>query len=173
MQTYTKNRRRMQLQVESLEGKTLLSTGAVMHELAHHVKAAPIVADATATFSGTLTGQYSDVHVPYFANIQSYVASGTLTGTGSTRLAGTLLVRPSATPGRSFGQLVMHNNGGSMIINISVSGTAGTYTYKVAHAHGNDTAFKGGTGTLMITQSQTFSVSYYSQGQSTMTFTPG
>lgn len=173
MQTYTKNRRRMHLQVESLEGKTLLSTGAGMHEFAHHVKATPIIADATATFSGTLTGHYSDVHIPYFADIQSYFASGTLIGTGSTRLAGTLLVRPSAPTGRPIGQLVMHNNGGSMIINVSVSGTAGTYTYKVAHAHGNDAAFKGGTGTLMVTQSQTFSVPYYSQGQSTMTFTPG
>jgi hypothetical protein len=172
MQIYTKNRQRMQPQVESLERKTLLATGAVMHEVAHHVKGAAIVADATATFSGTLTGNYNDVHVPYFANIQSYVASGILTGTGSTRLAGTLLVRPSAAAGRRVGQLVMHNDGGSMTINVSASGTPGTYTYKVAHAGGSDSAFKGGTGTLMITQSQTFSVPYYSQGQSTMTFTP-
>jgi hypothetical protein len=173
MRTYTKNRRRTQLRVESLEGKTLLSPGAVMHELAHHVKAVPVVADATAAFSGTLTGPYSDVHVPFFANIQSYADSGTLSGTGSTRLVGTLFGRPDAPAGRSDGQLVMRNDGGSMIVRVFTSATAGTFTYKVAHAGGSDTAFKGGTGTLIITQSQTFSAPYYSQGQSTMTFTPG
>jgi hypothetical protein len=173
MQTYTKNRRRTQLRVESLEGKTLLSTGAVMHELAHHVKAVPIVADATAAFSGTLTGHYSNVHVPFFANIQSYAASGTLSGVGSTRLLGTLFVRPGAPAGRLLGQLVMRNNGGSMIVNVFASAAPGTYTYKVPRASGNDTPFKGGSGTLMITQSPTLSAPYYSQGQSTMTFTLG
>ena len=172
MQTYTNKRRRTQPRVESLEGKSLLSTGAVMHELAHHVKAAPIVADAAATFSGTLTGHYSDVHVPYFANIQSYFASGTLTGTGSTRVAGTLFVRPSAPAGRLLGRLVMHNAGGSMTVKVSVSASAGTYTYTVAHARGNDLQYGGGSGTLVITLSPTLNVPYYSQGQSAMTFTP-
>jgi hypothetical protein len=80
MRTHTKNRRRAQLCVESLEGKMLLSAGSVMHQVAHH--AAPIVAQAA--FSGTLTGRYSDVHAPFFADIQSYTASGTLSGIGST-----------------------------------------------------------------------------------------
>jgi hypothetical protein len=173
MRTCTKNRRRTQLRVESLEGKTLLSTGAVAHELAHHVTAAPMVAHAIEAFSGTLTGFYSDVHVPFFANIQSYTASGTLSGPGSTRLAGTLFVRPSAPAGRQVGQIVMRNDGGSMLDRVFTSATSGTYTYKVVHAGGTDTAFKGGSGTLMITQSPTFSAPDYSQGQATMTFTAG
>ncbi len=173
MQTYTKNRRRTQPRVESLEGKTLLSIGAVMHELAHHVKAAPIVADAIATFSGTLTGHYSDVHVPYFANIQSYSASGTLTGTGSTRLAGTLFVRPSASSGPA-GRPDRHAQRRRFDDCQSLRIGPGRDLHLHSHSsRGNDIEYKGGSGTLMITLSLTLSVPYYSQGQSTMTFTPG
>ena len=76
MRTYTKNYRRGQLRVESLEGKTLLSTGSVMHHVAPHVAVAPIVAQATP-FSGTLQGSYSNVNVPGFSHILSYATSGT------------------------------------------------------------------------------------------------
>jgi hypothetical protein len=120
-----------------------------------------------------LTGFYSNVHVPFFANILSYVTSGTLSGVGSTHLRGTLFVRPGAPVGRLDGQLVMRNNGGSMVVNVFQSAMPGTYTYKVALASGSDTAFKGGSGTLVITQVPTFSSHYYAFGQSTMTFTPG
>lgn len=67
----------------------------------------------------------------------------------------------------------MHNNGGSMIVNVFRSPMPGHYTYKVARERGSDTAFKGGSGDLMITQAPTFSVPYYVSGQATMRFTPG
>jgi hypothetical protein len=172
MRIYAKKRRRTQLRVESLEGKTLLSTGLVMHQVAPHVAAAPIVAQATA-FSGTLTGPYSNVDVPGFSHILSYATSGTLSGVGSTRLRGTLFVRGGAGPRRLAGQLLLHNNGGSMTVNVFRSATPGNYTYKVPRARGSDTAFKGGSGELMITQSPTFSVPFYVSGQATMTFTLG
>jgi hypothetical protein len=65
----------------------------------------------------------------------------------------------------------MHNNGGSMIVNVFQTAVHGTFTYKVALASGNDTAFRGATGTLLITQTPTFSGFFYSVGQATMTFT--
>jgi hypothetical protein len=172
MRTYAKNRRRTPLRVESLEGKTLLSTGSVMHQVAPHVTAAPIVAQATA-FSGTLTGSYSNVNVPGFSHILSYATSGTLSGVGSTRLHGTLIVRGGARPGRLVGQLQLRNTGGSMIVNVFQSAMPGNYTYKVARARGSDAAFNAGSGELMITQASTISAPFYVSGQATMTFTAG
>jgi hypothetical protein len=171
MRTYTKNRLRTQPRVESLEGKALLSAGSAMQHAAHHVSSAPIIAQAIPAISGTLTGPYSDVHVPFFADIQSYSTSGTLTGVGSTHLYATLFVRPGAAAGRFAGQLLMRNNGGAMIVNVFQSAVAGTYSYRVALASGSDSAFRGGTGTLIITQMPTFMAHNYSFGQSTMTFT--
>jgi hypothetical protein len=170
MRTSTNNRRRTQLRVELLEGKTLLSTGSAMHEAAHHVTAAPIVAQAAAPFSGTLAGRYSNVFAPYFAYILNYATSGTLSGPGSTHLAGTLFVRPGAPAGRFDGRLVLHNPGGTMILNVYSTATLGTYTYKVAFAGGSDTSFRGGTGTLTINQTPTIRVPYYVSGHATMTF---
>jgi hypothetical protein len=172
MRTYAKNRRRTPLRVESLEGRTLLSTGSAMQQVAPHVTAAPIVAQAAA-FSGTLSGSYSNINVPGFSHILSYATSGTLSGVGSTRLRGTLVVRGGARPGRLVGEFRLRNNVGSMIVNVFHSAMPGNYTYKVARARGSDTAFKGGSGDLMITQASTFSVPYYVSGQATMTFTPG
>jgi hypothetical protein len=67
----------------------------------------------------------------------------------------------------------MHNNGGSMIVNLLQSATPGTYAYRIVRARGSDIAFKGGSGELTISQTPTFSVPYYVSGQATMTFTPG
>jgi hypothetical protein len=171
MRTYTGNRRRPQLRVESLEGKTLLSTASVMQQLAPQVRAAPIVAQVSAAFSGELAGSYSSVRVPGFANTLSYAASGTLSGIGSTRLRGTLFGGLRAHTGRLIGQLVMRNNGGSMILNVFRLGTPRTYSYKVARARGTDTAFIGERGTLMIAQTPTVSVPFFISGQATITFT--
>jgi hypothetical protein len=171
MRTYLKNRRRTQPRVDSLEGKTLLSTGSLMDQVAPHVRAAPIVAQAAAAFSGTLTGPYSNVRAPGFSNIFSYSTSGSLIGVGSTRLRGTLFARPRPRAGRLAGQFAMRNSGGSMVLNIRWSATGGTYSYKVIRARGSDTSFNGGTGTLMITQNPTFSVPFFTYGQATMTFT--
>ncbi|HKI18664.1 MAG TPA: hypothetical protein VKA15_12330 [Isosphaeraceae bacterium] len=173
MRTYTKNHRRTDLRVESLEGKALLSAGSAMHQVAPHLTAAQIVTQATAAFSGTLTGPYSNVHVPYAGYILSYATSGTLTGVGSTRLNGTLFVRPGGRAHRLVGQLVIRNDDGSMIVNVFQSAAPGTYAYKVARARGSDTAFNGGSGELMIAQAPTYSAPYYVSGQATMTFTPG
>jgi hypothetical protein len=172
MQAYLKNRRRTQLRVESLEGKTLLSTGSVMHQVAPHMTAAPIVAQMPAPFSGTLTGMYSNDHAPGFANIFNYRVSGTLTGTGFTRLRGSLFARRRLPTNNLIGQFQMRNTGGAMILNVYRMGTPGTYSYTVVRARGSDTGFLNETGTVMITQNQTFSVPFYSSGQATMTFTP-
>jgi hypothetical protein len=172
MRTYAKNRRSTPLRVESLEGKTLLSTGSAMQHVAPHVTAAPIVAQASA-FSGTLTGSYSNINVPGFSHILNYATSGTLSGVGSTRLRGTLFSRGGHRPGRLAGQFLMRNNGGSMVVNAFKSAMPGDYTYKVVRARGSDTAFRGGSGELTITQTSTISVPYYVSGQTTMTFTPG
>jgi hypothetical protein len=166
MRTYIKNRRRTQLCVESLEGRALLSAGAVAHHVSHHVAVAP----ANAAFTGTLTGHYSEVHAPYFANIESFATSGTLTGIGSAHLYGTLFVRPSAVAGRLLGRLLVRNHGGGMILNVYASGTAGAYSYKVARAGGSDAGFRHDTGSLRITLNPTFSVPYYTSGDATMTF---
>jgi hypothetical protein len=173
MRTYTKNRRRTQLTFESLEGKTLLSTGSVMHHVASQVTTAPIVARAPAAFSGTLTGVYSNVHAPGFANILSYRTSGTLTGTGFTRLRGSLFARRHLPTGNLIGQLKMRNTGGAMILNVFRMGTPGTYSYTVVRARGTDTVFLNESGTVMITQHQTLTVPFFISGQATMTFTPG
>ena len=170
MRTKIKNPRRTHLRVELLEGKTLLSTGSTTHPAAHRLSAAPIVAQVSA-FSGTLTGRYSSVHAPHFAYILSYANSGVLSGVGSTHLYGTLFVRPSAPAGHFDGRLLMFNHGGMMIVDVYQSATPGTYSYRVAHARGNDTGFTGQTGTLVITQTPTFTVPYYTAGHSTMTFT--
>jgi hypothetical protein len=172
MRTYAKNRRRTPLQVESLEGKTLLSTGSAMQQVAPHVTAAPIVAQAAA-FSGTLSGSYSNINAPGFSHILNYATSGTLSGVGATRLRGTLFSHGSSWTGRLVGEFVLRNNGGSMTVNVFRSATPGNYTYKVVRARGSDVAFNGGSGDLMITQSSTLSVPFYVSGQATMTFTPG
>jgi hypothetical protein len=173
MRTDTRNGRRTQLRVESLEGKTLLSAGSVMQQVVHHVASAPIVAQAPVEFSGTLTGPYTNTHVPGFSNILAYKTSGTLSGVGSTHLRGTLILRSGGPASRVAGQFTMRNTGGSMILNVFKTTTRGTYSYKVAVARGSDTAFKGSTGTLTITQVPTLNVPFFISGQSTMTFTSG
>jgi hypothetical protein len=173
MRSSRKHPRRTQLTVESLEGKALPSTGSLLHQIAQEVSAAPIVSQATVGFSGTLAGRYGDTRVPFVGSIQTYAASGTLNGPGSTHLYGTLIIRPGAALGRFDGQLVMVNHGGSMVLNVYQSATAGTFSYKVVVGVGSDSAFKGGIGTLTVTQTPTFRVPYYVHGQSTMTFTSG
>ena len=76
-----KNRQRAGLPVESLEGKTLLSAGLVSHHAEHPAVTAAVVAQA-AQFSGTLTGVYSNVHIPFAGYLLSYWTSGTLSGVG-------------------------------------------------------------------------------------------
>lgn len=166
MRITTKNRRRTQLQVESLEGKSLLSAGGALHHVAQHAAHVQV----SSAFTGTLGGYYTNVYAPYFANVRSFVTSGTLSGIGSAHLAGTLFVRPSTPAGRAVGQLVVRNSGGAMILNVFASGTANTYSYKVAIAAGSDAGFRGDTGSVTTTLNPTFSVPYYSSGHATMTF---
>jgi hypothetical protein len=172
MRTYAKNRRYTPLQVESLEGKTLLSTGSAMQRVATHMSAAPIVAQ-TSAFGGTLTGSYSNIDVPGFSHILSYSASGTLVGIGSTHLGGTLTSRGGLRPGRLAGQLILRNTGGSMTVNVFQTATPGNDTYTVARARGTDAALRGESGELTISQSASVSVPFYVYGQATMTFSPG
>jgi hypothetical protein len=123
--------------------------------------------------SVTSTGPYNSVCGPGFACILSYTTSATLSGVGSISLHGTLFVRPGAGTHRLASQFVMHNGGGSMIVDVFESLAPRNYTYKVVRARRSDALFKGGTGELMIIQSTTFSVPFYTNGQATMTFTPG
>jgi hypothetical protein len=155
-----KNRRRTPLEVEPLEGKALLSAGALAHHVAHH--------DVASAFTGTLSGHYNSINAPFFANIQNYVTSGTLTSVGSAHLYGTLFVRGTKA-GRFDGQLFVRNQGGGMILKVYQSGTANTYSYRVAHAGGSDSGFRGDTGTILVSQNQTFRVPYYSSGTATVT----
>jgi hypothetical protein len=142
-----------------------------MERVAPHGKAAPIVAQATGAFTGTLTGSYSNINAPGFANVLSYATSGTLTGVGSTHLRGSLFVRGGGHPGRRIGQLLLRNTGGAMNVSVFQTATAGIDTYQVARARGSDAAFLGASGELTITRSQTINVPFYSSGQVTMTFT--
>jgi hypothetical protein len=168
MKANIKNRRRVSLQVEPLEGKTLLSAGVASH---HAAMTAAAVAQA-ASFSGTLTGIYSNVHIPFAGYQLNYSTSGTLSGPGSTHLRGSIFVRPSARGRVALGQFVMRSNGGSMTLRVFRTPTPGTYTYRVIGASGGDVAYKGGTGTLAIVQNPTQSYPYYVSGQATMTFSP-
>ncbi len=141
-----------------------------MKRVAPHVTAAPIVAQATGALTGTLTGSYSNINAPGFAQILSYATSGTLTGVGSTRLRGTLFVRGGGHPGRLVGHLLLRNTGGAMNISVFQTATEGIDTYQVARARGVDASFRGASGELTITRAQTINVPFYSSGQVTMTF---
>jgi hypothetical protein len=170
MRTSTQNRRRTQPRVESLEGKELLSTGAVMQQLAPHVSAAAIAAQATPAITGTLTGPYSNVHAPGFRTVLGYSANGTLSTVGTTSLHGSLFVRTSYPPGRFVGQLQMRNAGGAMIINVRMTSTLGVYTYNVAFANGTDTSLRGDTGVLIVTNMPSSNFPFVTLGDATMTF---
>ena len=172
-QTYKSNRRRGATagRIARRENTTFQCLGDRSHGTSSERR--PDHRGVPAPFSGTLTGSYSNVHIPFAGNILSYSTSGTLTGVGSTRLYGSLFARGKARSGRPLGELVMHNTGGSMLVKVFQSATPGTDTYRVARASGNDTSYKGETGVLMITQNPTFRTPYYVSGQATMTFTPG
>ncbi len=167
MRTNTNNRRRTELRVESLEGKTLLSAGGALHHAAHE---AAIVAQTPAPITGSLSGRYSNIHIPYAGYLLNYNTSGTLTPAGSSHLYGTLLVR-GATPhaGRFVGRFFVHNDGGSMTLRVYQTAVAGTDTYTVGRASGNDSTYQGDTGTLTITQNPTYSYPYYTAGTATVT----
>jgi hypothetical protein len=173
MRANINNRRRTCFLVESLEEKTLLSAGFAGHPSPHHATTSAVVVAAAAAFSGTLTGIYSNVHIPYAGYLLNYSTSGTLSGVGSTSLHGSIFVRPGAHQGQALGQFSMHNGGGAVVVRVFRTPTSGTYTYKVVRASGSDFAYKGGTGTLAITQNPTQSFPYYISGQATLTFSPG
>jgi hypothetical protein len=173
MQPHNKNRHRSAPRVEALEGKTLLSAGLMGQHAAPHAMTAAALAHAAVSFSGTLAGVYSNVHIPFAGYLLSYSTSGTLTGIGSAHLHSSIFARPSARARRALGQFIVRNAGGSMTMNVSTSATTGTYSYKVIRATGVDASYKGGTGVVTITQNPTHSFPYYVSGLATMTFTPG
>jgi hypothetical protein len=160
----------MSPQVESLEGKTLLSAGSAMQHVAHPLAAAPIVGQAVS-FGGTLVGPDSDVSVGGISHVVSFDTTGTLIGPGPTHLTGTLYAL--GNPGRLLGQLLLHNSGGSMTVNVYRSATAGTFTDTVVRARGTDTIYQGATGNLKITMLWTFYNPQYFHQQATMNFIPG
>ena len=125
-----------------------------------------------AQFGGTLTGIYSNVHIPFAGYLLSYSTSGTLSGVGATNLHGSIFVRPGSHFGRAIGQFSMHNDGGSMRVRVFQTATSGTYTYRVVRGLGNDFADEGGIGTVTIIQTRAQSYPYYVSGQATMTLTP-
>ena len=60
-----------------------------------------------------------------------------------------------------------------MLVQVFRTPASGTSRVKGVRASGSDLAFKGGIGTLAITQNPTQSFPYYISGQATMTFSPG
>jgi hypothetical protein len=172
MRANIKKRRHTCFQVESLEEKTLLSSGFASQPDLHHATTSAAVAHAAAAFSGALTGFYSNVHIPFAGYLLNYSTSGTLSGTGETFLRGSIFVRPGSHNARALGQFSMHNSGGSMLVRVFQTPTSGTYTYKVIRASGSDLAYKGDIGTLVITQTPTQSFPNFISGQATMTFSP-
>jgi hypothetical protein len=166
--TNTNNRRRVEPRVEPLEGKTLLSAGGAMHHAAHE---AAVVAQAPGPITGSLTGHYSNIHIPFAGHLLNYNTNGTLTPVGSSHVYGSWYVR-GATPnaGRFVGRLFVRNDGGSMTLRIYQTAVGGTDTYTVGHASGNDSDYQGDTGTLTITQNPTYSYPYYTAGTATTTF---
>jgi hypothetical protein len=172
MQQHNKNRYRSAPRFEALEGKTLLSTGLMGQHAASHTMSAIAVAPVAAPFSGTLSGVYSNVHIPFAGYLLNYSTSGTLTTVGSARAHGSIFARPSARAGRASGQFNIRNTGGSMAINAQTTATKGTYSYDVIHANGVDAIYTGGTGVVTITQDPTHSYPYLVSGQATMTFAP-
>ena len=175
MQTPNRKRHRLAPRVEALEGKRLLSTatGLISQHSAHHVMTASAVAHVAAPFSGTLSGIYSNVHIPFAGYLLNYSTSGSLTPVGSAHLHGSIFARPGHRAGQASGQFSVRNDGGSMVINVFASATAGAYTYRVIRAFGTDASYQGGTGAVTIAQNPTHSYPYYVSGQATMTFTPG
>ena len=162
----------MSPQLESLEGKNLLSAGSAMQHVAPHLAAAPIVGQAVS-FGGTLAGSDSDRSFPGIPHVVSFKTTGTLIGPGSTHLHGTLFARGNPRPGRLLGQLLLRNSGGSMTVNVYRSATAGTYTDTVVRARGADTIYQGATGNLKIAMSWAFNDPYYLYQQAWMKFIPG
>ena len=160
----------MSPQVESLEGKTLLSAGSAMQHVAPRLAAAPIVGQAVS-FRGTLAGSDSDVSVPGISHVVSFNTTGTLIGPGSTHLRGTLY--GIGNPGRLLGQLFLRNSGGSMTVNVYRSATAGTFTDTVVRARGADTIYRGATGNLKIAMAWNNKLPYYLYQQAWMKFIPG
>ena len=159
-------------QLESLEGKTLLSAGSAMQHVAPRLTAAPIVGQAVS-YGGTLAGSDSDVSVPGISHVVSFKTTGTLIGPGSTHLRGTLFARGNPQPGRLLGELLLRNSGGSMTVNVYQTATAETFTDPVVRARGADTIYKGGTGNLKIAMSWAYNNPYYLYQQAWMNFIPG
>ena len=160
----------MSPQLETLEGKTLLSAGSAMQHVAPRLAATPIVGHA-ASFRGTLVG-------PDSANVSgisivSFNTTGTLKGPGLTHLRGTLFARENPRPGQLLGQLLLRNSGGSMTVNVYRSATAGTFTDTVVRARGADAIYQGATGNLKIAMSWAFNDPYYLHQQAWMKFIPG
>jgi hypothetical protein len=162
----------MSPQLESLEGKTLLSAGWAMQHVAPRLAAAPMVGQAVS-FSGTLAGSDSDRSFPGIPHFVNFKTTGTLIGPGSTHLRGTLFARGNPQPGRLLGQLLLRNSGGSMTLNVYRSATAGTYTDTVVRARGADTIYQGASGNLKIAMSWAYNDPYYLYQQAWMKFIPG
>ena len=162
----------MSPQLESLEGKTLLSAGSAMQHVAPRLAAAPIVGQAVS-FRGTLAGSDSDRSFPGIPHVVSFNTTGTLIGPGSTRLRGTLSSRGNPRPDQFLGQLLLRNSGGSMTVNVYRSATPGTYTDTVVHAQGADTIYRGATGDLQIAMAWSYNDPYYLRQLAWTKFIPG
>jgi hypothetical protein len=160
----------MSPQLESLEGKTLLSAGSAMQHVAPRLATAPIVGQ-TASFRGTLVG--SDTPNVSGISIVSFNTTGNLIGPGVTHLFGTLYALGKPQPGQLLGQLLLRNRGGSMKLNVYRSGTTGTFTDTVVSARGADTIYRGATGNLQIAMALNESLPYYTYQQAWMKFIPG
>ena len=170
MRTHAKCRRPMSPQLESLEGKTLLSAGSAMLHVAPRLAAAPIVGQAVS-FRGTLAGSDSDVRVAGISHVVSFNTTGTLIGPGSTQLRGTLFARGNPRPGRLLGQLLLRT-AAARWRSTSISRPQRGLSPTPWSARGADTIYKGVTGNLEIAMAWTFNDPYYLHQQAWMKFIP-
>jgi hypothetical protein len=171
MRTHAKCRHPTSPQLESLEGKTLLSAGSAMLHVAPRLAAAPIIGQA-ASFRGTLAGSDSDVSVTGIPHVVSFDTSGTLIGPGLTYLRGTLFARENPRPGQFLGRFLLGNSVGSMTVNVYRSPTAGTFTDTVIRAQGADRIYQGATGNLKIGMAWAGKNPYYFYQQAWIKFIP-
>lgn len=167
MRTNISNHRGARLGVESLEGKTLLSTGSVAGGLGNRVPA-----DAAALLSGSVAGFYGSTDIRGGGHVEYYTTSGTLSGIGSANLFDTLYIPLRTETLRRVGGFFIVNADGAMRTRVFASGSAGTYDYKVIGAHGSDAPYRLQTGTLTISQSPNFTKAFYVSGRATITFNP-
>ena len=122
---------------------------------------------------------YYSTNIPFLNNGMRYgfTERGTVAG-GNAQLFGGIGLRNNTPAGRLVGTLEVLNRGGTMTIDVSTAATTSTlpasFTYRVIAGTGTDRIYRGATGMVTITATQTNSMSFgpvsFANGTSTITF---